>query len=399
MYGFGEIAGEPASWWAIGGHWPDYPANAWPRLMSALNEKAKPPYRGEERKCPRVMPYSGSRDCPGRRLVQHDVYTMPFVSLMCPQCAAPLPRAAYWRTVTCSYCGATVSRGAETIRAASFHEAWLRVHQAVDLPARMVSVGERQYGLLAGLGGGESSQVFLAQRVHPFGERVTLKLARTDGATAVLQQEAETVRQLQGLKTAGSAYFSQRLPQLVASGTARDGTSPERHALALRHPTGFWGSLADVMRGHPTGVDARHAVWMWRRVLEVLAYLHDNSWQHGDLCPEHLLVHPRNHGVQMIGWARARHGGHGAVQDLMQLAWSIRMLLSGQAGSGEHPPSLPATTPAPLAALLLAGSEDARWCAQHGARGLLAQLGQAAEQSFGVSRFVVFHPTAASALH
>lgn len=324
---------------------------------------------------------------------------MPFISLMCPQCAAPLPRAAYWRTVTCSYCGATVSRGAQTVRAAAFHEAYLRVHQAVELPARVVAVGERQYGLLAGLGGGESSQVFLAQRVHPFGERVTLKLARDAGASAAQQQEAHVIRQLQSLTTTGSAYFSQRLPQLVASGTARDGTSPERHALALRHPTGFWGSLADVMRGHETGVDPRHVVWMWRRVLEVLAYLHDNGWAHGDLCPEHLLVHPRNHGVQMIGWGRARHGGDGAAQDLMQLAWSMRMLLAGRAGSGDHAPPLPASTPAPLAALLLAGSEDARWCARLGARGVLEQLGQAAGQSFGASRFVVFDPTATPASH
>jgi len=323
---------------------------------------------------------------------------MPFVSLMCPQCAAPLPRAACWRTVTCSYCGATVSRGAEVVRAAAFREAWLRVHQAVDLPARVVSVAQGRYGLIAGLGGGESSQVYLAQRIHPFGERVTLKLARTDNADAALQYEAEAIRQLQSLKAAGSAYFSLRLPQLVACGTARDGASPDRHALVLRHPTGFWGSLADVMRGHGMGVDPRHIVWMWRRVLEVLAYLHDNGWQHGDLCPEHLLVHPRNHGVQMIGWTRARHGGPGAVQDLMQLAWSMRMLLAGQAASGDHPPPLPASTPAPLAALLLAGSEDERWCAQHGARGILAQLGEAAGQSFGASRFVVFHPAATPAL-
>lgn len=260
-------------------------------------------------------------------------------------------------------------------------------------------MGTRRYDLLAGLGGGESSQVFLARRVHPFGERVTFKLARNDGAATALQREAEVIVQLQALRSAGSAYFSQRLPQLVASGIARDDVSPERHALVLRHPTGFWGSLADVVRGHKAGVDARHVVWMWRRVLEVLAYVHDNGWAHGDLRPEHLLVHPHNHGVQMIGWAHARQGGHGAARDLMQLAFSMRMLLAGEAASRSDAAPLVSAIPAPLAALLRASSEDARWCGQHGARGILAQLGQAAEQSFGAPQFVVFHPIAAPAAH
>ena len=50
-----------------------------------------------------------------------------------------------------------------------------------------------------------------------------------------------------------------------------------RQALVLRHPTGFWGSLQDVQQANPQGIDPRHAVWIWRRMLEVLA----GSYQHG----------------------------------------------------------------------------------------------------------------------
>lgn len=315
---------------------------------------------------------------------------MPFISLVCPQCAAPLPRAAYWRTVTCAWCGTTVTRSAQMVEAAGFHQAYGRVHQDADLPSRVVRVGPYRYGVMAGLGRGVSSEVFLARRIHPFGQYVTLKLGRDPASSPALKHEAEVLLQLQALHSAGSAYFSQRLPQLVASGVTTDGAGRDVHALVLRHPVGHWGSLADAARVLGSGLDPRHVVWMWRRVLEVLGYLHDNGWSHGDLGAEHLLVHPANHGVQVIGWAHAQRGATAATTDLMQLAWTMRTLLAGNdpATDTSSAPALPASIPAPLATLLKAGSEDAKWVAQHGAHDMLARVAEAAREAFGPPRFL-----------
>jgi Lipopolysaccharide kinase (Kdo/WaaP) family len=313
---------------------------------------------------------------------------MPFISLVCPQCAAPLPRAAYWRTVTCVYCGTTVTRGAEVVQAAGFHQAYGRVHQDHDVPSRVLRVGSHRYGVLAGLGGGVLSEVFLARRIHPFSGPVTLKLGRDPASSPSLRHEAEVLLQLQALGGAGSAYFSQRLPQLVISGSTPDGTGRDVHALVLRHPAGHWGSLADAARVLGSGLDPRHVVWMWRRVLEVLGYLHDNGWSHGDLGAEHLLVHPANHGVLIIGWSQAQKNGKAAPRDLMQLAWTMRSLLAGPALDSSGAPVLPASVPAPLATLLRAASEDTKWIAQHGAHDMLAQVAQAAREAFGPPRFL-----------
>jgi hypothetical protein len=78
--------------------------------------------------------------------------------------------------------------------------------------------------------------------------------------------------------------------------------------IVYRWRSGFQHTLADVKRAHPDGVDGRTAVWMWRRILELLAWLHASDVAHGAVLPEHVLVHPRDHGAVLVGWSRAAVG-------------------------------------------------------------------------------------------
>ncbi|MEP6722306.1 MAG: protein kinase family protein [Variovorax sp.] len=319
---------------------------------------------------------------------------LTLLSLNCPQCSAPLPRAARWRTVNCTYCGATIVRGAETVERAAFRMASQRAGSAPAEGRELVWRGAR-YGMLAPLGTGDSAELWLARRCGALPERVTLKLALNEQAARDrLLAEAAALEALQRLATPGAAYFTRRLPQPLGTGVAEGLAGGTRTALLLRHPAGFWGSLAEVRLLNPRGIDPRHGVWLWRRMLEVLAFVHDNGWVHGALAPEHALVHPRDHGVLLIGWAGAhkppaRDRSAAVVRDLMQSAWTIRALLAG------HTADAPGTgdrTPAPMAALLRQCSEDAAACAQFGARGLEQALSTAAREAFSTPQFIPFHP-------
>jgi len=116
------------------------------------------------------------------------------------------------------------------------------------------------------------------------------------------------LRELQAIHSDGAgAYFSQHLPEVVAEGEVEGGSHGQR-ALVLRHPNGYWGSLAALSVCFAQGIDPRHAVWIWRRMLGVLSYIHAVGWAHGDVRPEHALVHPQDHGVRLIGWASALRG-------------------------------------------------------------------------------------------
>ncbi|SEO37740.1 hypothetical protein SAMN05428959_10787 [Duganella sp. CF517] len=315
------------------------------------------------------------------------------VTLICPQCGAPLPRQAQWRTVVCTYCSAEVTRAAKIVKAASFREAYLRSRAtALDgAGGDAVACNGERYRILLPLGHGTSAKVSMAQRLGAMPERVTLKLAHAGSPPGRLRREADILRELQNVSRPGAAYFSQRLPQLAGHGTASANSAIETEALLLRSPVGYWGSLAAVRRNYPAGVDPRHAVWIWRRILEVLGYVHDAGWVHGRLGPEHLLVHPGDHGVLIIGWADARRRDARATpaRDLMQAAWAIRGLLHG----GEDEPPIGAGLPAPLAVLLKKASEDIAWCARHGAAGIDDALKAAAREAFGAPRFIPFTPT------
>ena len=306
---------------------------------------------------------------------------MDFQSLNCPQCGGILPRQAIWRTVACPYCDATVTRSDSVVDIGRFRDALLRFRG--DSANHDARCGERCYRVLRQLYQGAGTRVVLARRCGRLGEHVVLKYADA----GKLEREHEVLRALQADSSPGSAYFSQRLPESIALGA--DGNGGQ--VLVLRHPPGYWGSLAEVHRRYPHGLDARHVTWMWRRVLEVLAYVHGTGWRHGHTSLEHMLVHPADHGILLVGWSRAARHGEPA-QDLMQSAWSMRALLAGQGGS-DAAPAIPAGTPAPLAELLQRACGDAAWLRAQGAQGVHRQLTDAAAAAFGPPRFLHFNPT------
>jgi len=321
---------------------------------------------------------------------------LSLLALSCPQCSAPLPRAARWRTVDCSYCGATIVRGEEIVERESFRAAWRRAN--ADVPGgRVLAWRGARYRVLAPIAAGEHSEVLLAERLGALPERVTMKLARDSAANGVLLREAAVLQGLQDLSGPGAAYFTRRLPQPVGTGVAEGLGDGARQALVLRHPTGFWGSLQDVERANPQGIDPRHAVWIWRRMLEVLSFVHGAGWTHRGLSPAHALVHPRDHGVLLIGWSRAQHAAGSAhaaavARDLMQAAWIVRALLHGGEGDEADVPGFGAHTPAPLAALLRQCSDDATACERLGAQGIEQALSAASREAFGAPQFVHFDP-------
>ena len=322
-----------------------------------------------------------------------------FVALTCPQCAGTLPKQARWRMATCPHCGSTVTKATNLVDAAEFHEAHARAYAVFAGMSEQIRLRGQRYQILAQIGAGSACDVFLAQRLAPAGERVVVKLARDAGGEIKLQREAAVFTELQALKVAGAAYFTHQLPQLVAVGVTDVSPGFERFVLVRRHVAGYWGSLADVRRNAPMGIAPHHVVWVWRRALATLGFIHGAGWTHGDVSLEHLLVQPCDHGGMLIDWSSAAPvvnrvlegkllSSSTVARDLVQLAWSMRQLLSTETGL----PSIPANVPAPLAKLLARCSEDANWGANLHAHGIDRLLLEAGRESFGAPQFMPFDP-------
>lgn len=312
---------------------------------------------------------------------------MTWIAINCPQCSAPLPRQAIWRTVQCTYCGVVVTKAESVVARDTFRQAFVRAHQSSNSTGQRVQCAGHSYSLLYVLGSSELSKVYAGLRMGPQPLLATIKLSRAPCAAAQYAQEAQVLRDLQALQGLGAAYYTQRLPELLSQGLV-EGHQDAQHALIVRSATGYACSLAVANSRFARGIDPRHAVWMWRRMLEVLGFLHSQGWCHGDVRPEHALVHPQNHGVRLIGWASARANSsrHDTAQDVQHSARVIRVLLIGALEAA----SVPSSVPAPLAQLVMQASDDIDFCKKQGAQGIDVLLKAAAVQAYGPPQFVPF---------
>ncbi|SKB07127.1 Lipopolysaccharide kinase (Kdo/WaaP) family protein [Prosthecobacter debontii] len=244
----------------------------------------------------------------------------------------------------------------------------------------------QSYRLSQKLGAGEISEVYLGQRLGPMPLLVTIKLSSSPEAAVHYAREATVLRALheQATEQAG-VYAARRLPVVVAQGNVEG--QGARQALILRHPNGFWGSLAELNARFPQGLDPRHGVWIWRRLLDLLHFIHAQGWSHGDVRPEHALVSPQDHGARLIGWASATRTRDAAFQahDLRRSARVIAVLMSG---AGDPEAGVRRLVPAPLADLLLQASEDLAFCQIQGAMGLDHELRRVAREVFGPPTFI-----------
>ena len=126
-----------------------------------------------------------------------------------------------------------------------------------------------------------------------------LKLARNPADNDLMDREAAALRALaRGVPARLAAYF----PRLIEAQRVRDPrTGIERRANLLGALDGFV-SLAQAGQHFPDGVDPRDAAWMWRRLLVALGAAHRAGVSHGAVLPEHVLIHPAEHGLVLADW-------------------------------------------------------------------------------------------------
>jgi hypothetical protein len=125
-----------------------------------------------------------------------------------------------------------------------------------------------------------------------------LKLPRRPGDNDLMRAEAAALAKL---AAEGDPRFRAYAPRLIETFTHEDAAGSRRTATVVERLHGFV-TLADVRRAYPDGIDARDAAWMWRRLLTGLGWAHRAGIVHGAVLPEHVLIHPAEHGVALVDW-------------------------------------------------------------------------------------------------
>lgn len=265
--------------------------------------------------------------------------------------------------------------------------------RAADVGKPRVALGGRRYVLDGRIGVGDSTDVFLAHRDCALTERVVIKVLAVPDDEWLVRREPAVLRHLAASRRQGAEHFGRLCPQLVASGALRLDGDARPYAVITRWRSGFSYSLADVQRAFPDGLDARTLVWIWKRVLELLGWVHRTGRVHGAVLPTHVLIHPRDHGATLIGWAASVRVGRTllAIREADRALYPAG-LLAGAPAEGAHDQQMLARTiralggaalPRPLARLLrrsAAGDTADAWALEREVRA-------AAREAFGPPRY------------
>lgn len=183
-----------------------------------------------------------------------------------------------------------------------------------------VEVGNDAYRVHGRLAQGRHGDVFLARRERALTELVVLKVARTGGEEG-LRREWDALHKVR----AHHDYLRHLTGAPVSLETGRCPGHQDRLTAVYQWRCGFSFTFLDAQNQYPQGVDPKAAVWMWNRILDQLACLHRVGYSHNALSLEHLLLHPRDHGVAFCGWSEAAQG---RGQDLHDSGGCINAILA-----------------------------------------------------------------------
>jgi hypothetical protein len=179
------------------------------------------------------------------------------------------------------------------------------------------------YTVLSEFRVGEVADLFIGELG---GKRCLLKIVRQPTDNDLLDNEAKMLSELHRRTDEKSKVFQKYLPKLldsfslIAAGRHRrvnvlDIAEPEaEYVRRLKEKKGVdvqgdYYSLAEIRRAYPDGLDARDVAWMIRRTFEGLGWVHSVGYVHGAVLPEHVLVHPLEHGARLVGWSYAVREG------------------------------------------------------------------------------------------
>jgi hypothetical protein len=193
------------------------------------------------------------------------------------------------------------------------------------------------------------------------------------------------------------AYF----PEPVRAQRQRDpGSGSERWTNVIGRLAGF-RSLAEVRAAYPGGIDPRDAAWMWRRVLVAVGAAHRAGVIHGAVLPEHVMIHPDEHGLVLVDWCYSCRVPGGRVRAVVEryLDWYPPEVLTGHAAGPDLDiwlvtrcmtelvgPSMPAPLTAFARGCLLASPRRR----PANAWTLLAEFDELLERLYGPRRFRPF---------
>jgi serine/threonine protein kinase len=155
------------------------------------------------------------------------------------------------------------------------------------------------YTISSALAGGDVSSVYLGELEGQ--TPVVVKVSSHPGLNDLLKVESTILTQLNAAAVNTTAY-KQFVPNLLDSFSIRVDTDNSVRAVNVFSRVDGLHPLTDVVSQFPLGLDARHFVWIFTRLLSTLSFAHSQGVVHGAILPAHVLINPVTHGIHLVDW-------------------------------------------------------------------------------------------------
>jgi hypothetical protein len=274
-----------------------------------------------------------------------------------------------------------------------------------------IQLGSRCYHVEGLMGRGQHADVYFARSAGPTPELVVIKLGCVEDGFSWMKQEYHTLASLHASTREDAEFFTFFIPKPLFFAHITDPEGCERPVAVYKYRNLFDWSLEDIKLAYPEGVCERTAVWMWRRILQLLSFVHASGYVHGAVLPSHIIINAPNHGGALVGWSACVHRGQEIVLiderqrlfyppaltkdhaltasqelDLYMLARAMMWVVGGDVKTG----MLPSAVPGKLADLLCAaaGFGSNPLGATLSAQDMSVRVKHVAREVFGPSAFV-----------
>lgn len=136
---------------------------------------------------------------------------------------------------------------------------------------------------------------------------VIMKIAMNPSYNPLLENEIKKIKQLHKTKDINFHHF---FPEIIESYLLKDDKGRKLQVIIMPDYTAEgYVDLKEVKDAYEHNeLNPRHLVWIGKRLFESVGYINNNGITHTSILPHHVLIHPVNHNIIILGWSSATNG-------------------------------------------------------------------------------------------
>lgn len=132
-----------------------------------------------------------------------------------------------------------------------------------------------------------------------------IKIAKNHKDNELLDREKEV---LDIFKECDDDILLSTTPKLVESFDIQNASKEKLRVNVLDYYRDYY-PLSKIKEKYPNGLDPRHIIWIWKRLLMTLGFVHNANIIHGCINLDNILINPANHSIMIIDWCYSVNTG------------------------------------------------------------------------------------------